>query len=57
MKAFLLAAILCLTVPARAQGEPAPAPAPAPRVELATSYGPIVVELEPALAPKQRSGV
>ena len=52
MTAFLLAAILCLTGPARAQGEPAPAPAPAPRVELATSYGPIVVELEPALAPR-----
>ena len=34
--------------------QPAPTPAPAtkPRVQLLTSYGPIVVELEPGLAPK-----
>ena len=49
MKACLLAACLCLTLlPARAQGVPAP---PKPRVELQTSCGPVVVELEPALAP------
>jgi len=32
--------------------EPAPAPKPKPRVRFETSYGPIVVELEPELAPK-----
>jgi cyclophilin family peptidyl-prolyl cis-trans isomerase len=31
---------------------PAPAPSTKPRVQLLTSYGPIVVELEPSLAPK-----
>jgi cyclophilin family peptidyl-prolyl cis-trans isomerase len=31
---------------------PAPAPAAKPRVQLLTSYGPVVVELEPELAPK-----
>jgi cyclophilin family peptidyl-prolyl cis-trans isomerase len=31
---------------------PTPAPAAKPRVQLHTSYGPIVVELEPELAPK-----
>ncbi|MFN7957921.1 MAG: peptidylprolyl isomerase [Holophagaceae bacterium] len=31
---------------------PAPAPEAKPRVQLLTSYGPIVVELEPGLAPK-----
>ncbi len=53
--ALLLAA---LNLPGVAQA-PAPAPAAAtpapvskPRVQLLTSYGPIVVELEPELAPK-----
>ena len=45
MRALLLAAALCLTL-AAAQG------APKPRVRIDTSYGPVVVELEPALAPK-----
>jgi len=31
--------------------EPTPAPKPKPRVKFETSYGPIVVELEPELAP------
>lgn len=31
--------------------EPTPAPKPKPRVRLDTSYGPVVVELEPDLAP------
>lgn len=48
MKSFLLAALLC-AFPALAQGPDAPAK---PRVRIVTSYGPIVVELEPALAPK-----
>jgi cyclophilin family peptidyl-prolyl cis-trans isomerase len=54
---------LALVLPLAAQLPPAPvtaAPAPAPtptptakpRVQLLTSYGPIVVELEPELAPK-----
>jgi len=50
---------LALALPLAAQAPapqpvPAPTPAPAtkPRVQLLTSYGPIVVELEPALAPK-----
>jgi len=50
---------LALAFPMAAQApapQPAPAPAPAPaakpRVQLLTSYGPIVVELEPELAPK-----
>nr|WP_306672056.1 peptidylprolyl isomerase [Geothrix sp. SG10] len=40
--------------PAAAAPAPAPTPAPVakPRVQLLTSYGPIVVELEPELAPK-----
>ncbi len=50
---------LALALPAIAQA-PAPQPAPAatpapttkPRVQLLTSYGPIIVELEPGLAPK-----
>lgn len=46
MKAFLLAAVLCLTLPAAAQG------APKPKVRIDTSYGPFVVELEPDLAPR-----
>ena len=48
---------LVLVLPLAAQGPavtpPAtPAPAVKPRVQLLTSYGPIVVELEPELAPK-----
>jgi cyclophilin family peptidyl-prolyl cis-trans isomerase len=43
MKAFLLAALLCLAVPAAAE--------PKPRVQIDTSYGPFVVELEPGPAP------
>lgn len=39
---------LALIVPALAQ----PAPTAKPRVRILTSYGPVVVELEPALAPK-----
>ena len=39
-------------VPAPAPAAPAPAPVAKPRVQLLTSYGPIVVELEPQLAPK-----
>lgn len=31
--------------------EPTPAPKPKPRVKLETSYGPIILELEPELAP------
>lgn len=46
MKAFLLAAILGLALPAAAQG------APKPKVQIDTSYGPFVVELEPDLAPR-----
>ena len=41
---LLLALTLCLTM--AAQGTPKP------RVRIDTSYGPVVVELEPALAPK-----
>lgn len=37
---------------AAAAAAPAPTPQAKPRVELDTSYGPIVVELEPDLAPK-----
>jgi cyclophilin family peptidyl-prolyl cis-trans isomerase len=49
MKAILAAALLCLNLlPARAQG----GPGPKPRVEILTSYGPVVAELEPALAPR-----
>ena len=50
---------LALALPVAAQApavQPATAPTPAPvskpRVQLLTSYGPIVVELEPELAPK-----
>ena len=46
MKAFLLAAILCAVLPVAAQAPPKP------RVQIDTSYGPFVVELEPDLAPK-----
>ena len=63
MKALLLAAVFCSFLPLPGQ-TPAPAAAPAaaasaqeapaakPRVQIDTSYGPIVVELEPALAPQ-----
>lgn len=48
--------LLALAPAARAQAPAAPAPTPAPaakpRVQLVTSYGPVVVELEPELAPK-----
>jgi cyclophilin family peptidyl-prolyl cis-trans isomerase len=57
-----LTAVLSAQAPAPAgtaqppAAAPAPAPTPAPvakpRVQLLTSYGPIVVELEPELAPK-----
>jgi cyclophilin family peptidyl-prolyl cis-trans isomerase len=54
-----LALALALPAPAQAPAPPAaapvasqPAPAAKPRVQLLTSYGPIVVELEPELAPK-----
>lgn len=57
---LFLAATLSAQAPAPAPLAQAPAPAPAatpvpmakPRVQLMTSYGPIVVELEPQLAPK-----
>lgn len=38
--------------PAQAQPAPQAAPQAKPRVKLDTSYGPVVVELEPALAPR-----
>lgn len=40
--------------PSPKEGPAAPAPAPKgkPRVKLSTNYGPIVIELEPGLAPK-----
>ena len=47
MQAFLLTAVLCLALPAPAQDAKAK-----PRVQIDTSYGPIVVELEPELAPR-----
>jgi len=60
-----LLCVFALSLPAAAQAKvaqplpapasaPAPAPAPAakPRVQLLTSYGPVVVELEPGLAPQ-----
>ena len=50
----LIAALFCAFPPLAAQA-PAPAaeaPKAKPRVQLVTSYGPIVVELEPALAPR-----
>ncbi|MDR3672677.1 MAG: peptidylprolyl isomerase [Holophaga sp.] len=46
MKAFLLAVVLCLAIPAARAAEAKP------RVQIDTSYGPFVVELEPDLAPK-----
>ena len=57
IRRLLASLLLVLALPALAQS-PAPPTAPAPvavarpRVQLLTSYGPIVVELEPALAPK-----
>ena len=45
MKAFFVAAVLALALPARAAEAK-------PKVQIDTSYGPIVVELEPELAPK-----
>ena len=47
-----LALPLAAQVPAVPPAAPVPAPAPKPRVQLLTSYGPLVVELEPELAPK-----
>jgi cyclophilin family peptidyl-prolyl cis-trans isomerase len=60
MKAILLAAILCSLCPLAGQDQPAappaapaqPVPKAKPRVKLDTSYGPVVVELEPELAPR-----
>jgi cyclophilin family peptidyl-prolyl cis-trans isomerase len=67
VKAILLAASLVLVPSLCAQApepaaqpapqaapaaQPAPVPQAKPRVRLETSYGPIVVELEPALAPR-----
>ena len=57
---LFLAATLSAQAPVPAPPAQAPAPAPVatpapmakPRVQLLTSYGPIVVELEPGLAPK-----
>jgi cyclophilin family peptidyl-prolyl cis-trans isomerase len=46
MKAILLAALLALALPAAGQG------AAKPKVQIDTSYGPFVVELEPELAPR-----
>ena len=46
MKAFLLALTLTLGLPLLASA------APKPRVRLDTSYGPVVVELEPDVAPE-----
>jgi len=43
MKSLILAALLCLAVPAAAE--------PKPRVQIDTSYGPFVLELEPGPAP------
>ena len=47
-----LALSLAAQAPAVPPAAPAPAPAAKPRVQLLTSYGPVVVELEPELAPK-----
>ena len=55
IRSALVALALALPLAAQAPApQPAPTPAPAikPRVQLLTSYGPIVVELEPGLAPK-----
>ena len=56
IRPLLASLLLALALPAVAQTAApqaaSPAPAAKPRVQLATSYGPIVVELEPTLAPK-----
>jgi len=58
IRPLLASLLLALALPALAQVPvvpqvaPAPTPTGKPRVQLLTSYGPIVVELEPALAPK-----
>ncbi len=56
IRPLLASLLLALALPAVAQTAApqaaSPAPAAKPRVQLVTSYGPIVVELEPALAPK-----
>lgn len=60
MKAILLALALCSFSPLPGQDkvaipEPSPvqeAPKAKPRVQILTSYGPVVVELEPSLAPR-----
>lgn len=60
MKAVVLAALLCVFLPLPGQVPPPPpgsapaqeAPKAKPRVRLDTSYGPVVVELEPELAPR-----
>ncbi len=52
LASLLLALALPVVAQAPAPQAAAPAPAAKPRVQLVTSYGPIVVELEPALAPR-----
>jgi cyclophilin family peptidyl-prolyl cis-trans isomerase len=55
IRSLLAALMLALALPALAQAPAppaAPAPAAKPRVQLMTSYGAIVVELEQELAPK-----
>jgi cyclophilin family peptidyl-prolyl cis-trans isomerase len=55
IRTFLCTLALALPLAAQAPAAPpAPAPTPVvkPRVQLSTSYGPIVVELEPELAPR-----
>jgi len=49
---FALALSLGAQTPAAPAPASAPVPATKPRVQLLTSYGPVVVELEPELAPK-----
>ena len=54
MKAIALAAVLFALSPLAGQEPPvaaAEAPKARPRVQIMTSYGPVVVELEPGLAP------
>jgi cyclophilin family peptidyl-prolyl cis-trans isomerase len=56
IRTLLCSLALALRLAAQAPAPPAPVAVPAPvakpRVQLLTSYGPIVVELEPGLAPK-----
>jgi cyclophilin family peptidyl-prolyl cis-trans isomerase len=56
IRTLLCSLALALPLAAQAPAPPAPAAVPVPvakpRVQLLTSYGPIVVELEPELAPK-----